>query len=100
MSELHDRARQWSLDAGIATTSIVGLHAVKARMLIAELLAENERLTARLRELANEEPVACVCTYEGSDGIPFSVFIDPDTARRSPPDVGEPVPLILRPAMP
>lgn len=79
MSELHDNAQQWLLDAGIATTSIVGLHAVKARMLIAELLAEVERLAfesnywreeakshfsrahiaeARLRELASAEPVA------------------------------------------
>lgn len=67
---------------------------------IAELLAEVERLTSRLRELASAEPVAYVCTYEGADGIPFSVFIDPDTARRSPPDIGEPVPLIRRPEMP
>ena len=65
----------------------------------ADLYARAEAAEARLRELASAEPVACVCTYEGSDGIPFSVFVDPSTARRSPPDIGEPVPLIPRPSM-
>lgn len=78
MSELHDTARVWLNDVGLTVTSLTGLHAVKARMLVADLLAENERLQrlakridaersyavgrseaaeARLRELANAEPV-------------------------------------------
>lgn len=70
----------------------------QAKCLVAT--ARAEAAEARMRELASAEPVACVCAYEGSDGIPFSVFLDPDTARRSPPDIGEPVPLIRRPEMP